>query len=84
MNKLLFIAPLIAIVAGVSVLSTERAYADAGGDAGNYYARLDFENNVGYHGSCSDHGIDVVNNQDYCLSFKLAYAGEWAILTVAK
>jgi hypothetical protein len=81
----IIIAPIIVLMlAAVSTTFTTKAYADAGSDAGIYYARLDFQSGVGFHGSCADHGIDVTQDPGYCLSFKAAYTAQWLVLVAGR
>ena len=72
---------------GILVMLTttnQQARASAGSDAGTQAAREDFRNRDGYHGSCADHGYDVTQNPGFCLSFKSAYAFQWAILVAGQ
>jgi hypothetical protein len=80
--KAISIVPVLAIL--FAAVTTSRVYADAGSDAGDQAARADFSSGVGYHGSCADHGYHVTQNPGFCLSFKFAYAAQWAVLVAGQ
>jgi len=83
-----FISPALLIMTlGILVIVTttnQQARASDASDAGMQAAREDFRNRDGFHGSCEYHGYDVTQNPGFCLSFKSAYAFQWAILVAGR
>jgi hypothetical protein len=74
------------VLAGVVLLlvTAQTAFADQGYDTGKNFAQQDWNAGVGPYAGCTDHGINPVGNENFCISFKLGYLAEWATLIAAK